>query len=91
MWLPGLVYLLGSARLSKLERWGACRGGRKPSRRHDHGGLDAERLAVAGERAVKGALIQNKGDWLEYVVTYGVQRWSHMTHPSAVFRLFSAV
>ena len=80
MWLPGLVYVLGSARLSKVERGGDWAGAEaRPSARRWRVGCRA--LGGDWPKYCEGALIQNKGDWLEHVVTYGFRRWTHLTHP----------
>ena len=67
-------------------RWSfeALATGHAPQKRHDgqpFGPGDEQWAAQAGHRIAKGALVQVKGDWAEFVRAFGLVAWNSTLHP----------
>ena len=73
---PVLTFLAWSLR--------SLAAGVAPARRHDGEAFsldEPDRAARAGQPLPRAALIQVKGDWLEFVNTLGLRSWTHALDP----------
>ena len=68
-------------------RWSieALAKGQLPRHRHDGSNFcaagDISRLASAGTKMIKGAVVIIKGDWMEYSASLALPFWSSVMHP----------
>ena len=64
--------------------FGAMARATAPTRRHDgtaFGAGDEGRSAMAGTSLPRAAVVQIKGDWAEFVRTFGLPAWNTVLHP----------